>query len=71
MASQNIEVVEVLSRGEQISAVQTRRGWFVLGVIAEAFHPLEEYGDVILRGPIRSFEEACAWWAEKYARGNR
>jgi hypothetical protein len=63
MPTQNIEKVEVLSQSEPMSAVQTRRGWYVLGVIPEKSRPLEDYGDAILYGPIRTFEEACAWWA--------
>ncbi len=68
MQSQTIGEVEILSRSAPASAVRTRRGWYVLGAIAERYHPLEDYGDAILHGPVATLDEACAWWASRKER---
>ncbi len=59
-----LDVVEVLSAGEQVALVCTRRGWYVVGAIPDARQDrLEDLP--VLAGPFLDPEAGRAWWQEK------
>lgn len=63
--SMDISVVEVLSRGEQVSAVCCERGWYVVNEIPDASRDrLEDLP--IAAGPFMTLEAARAWWLGGY-----
>jgi len=68
--AEGVDVVEVLSWGEQVSVVGTASGWYVVGAIADA--TADRLSDLpLLKGPFPSLEAARAWWLEAYVAGRR
>lgn len=60
-----IDIAEMLSAGEQVSAVCTVNGWYVVGVLADARR--DRLDDVpLLGGPFPSLAAAHDWWLRKY-----
>lgn len=68
--AEEVQAVEVLSWGEQVSAVGTVSGWYVVGAVADA--AADRLSDLpLLKGPFPSLEAAKAWWLGRYVVGRR